>query len=138
MLVISNAVTIADWEVEFNAIRSAGNGGQNVNKVATAIHLRFDIKKSSLPAIYKERLLQLSDNRITSDGLIIIKSQQFRTQLQNKEAAWERLKKLILSAMIVQKARRATKPTRGSQIRRIDSKTKRGASKILRKKVDLD
>ncbi|MEH6444395.1 MAG: alternative ribosome rescue aminoacyl-tRNA hydrolase ArfB [Oceanospirillaceae bacterium] len=137
MLSISNAVTISDWEIEFNAIRSAGNGGQNVNKVATAIHLRFDIKRSSLPMFYKERLLKLADSRITAEGIIIIKSQQFRTQLQNKEAALERLKELIISATAIQKVRRATKPTKGSQRRRVDSKTKRGASKVLRKKVDL-
>ncbi|ELV7517431.1 aminoacyl-tRNA hydrolase [Photobacterium damselae] len=137
MLTISNNVTISDWEVELNAIRSAGNGGQNVNKVATAIHLRFDIKKSSLPAIYKEKLLKLSDSRISSDGVIIIKSQQYRTQLQNKEAALERLKELILSAMVVQKARRPTKPTKNSQRRRLESKTKRGTTKTMRKKVDF-
>ncbi|EKO3402079.1 aminoacyl-tRNA hydrolase [Vibrio fluvialis] len=136
MLVISNNVTLADWEIEINAIRSAGNGGQNVNKVATAIHLRFDIQRSSLPAIYKERLLKISDSRITSDGVIVIKSQEFRTQLQNKEAALERLKELILSAMVVQKKRRATKPTLGSQRRRMDGKSKRGETKVLRKKVD--
>ncbi|AMF93105.1 aminoacyl-tRNA hydrolase [Vibrio fluvialis] len=136
MLVISNNVTLADWEIEINAIRSAGNGGQNVNKVATAIHLRFDIQRSSLPAIYKERLLKVSDSRITSDGVIVIKSQEFRTQLQNKEAALERLKELILSAMVVQKKRRATKPTLGSQRRRMDGKSKRGETKVLRKKVD--
>ncbi|ENX3947209.1 alternative ribosome rescue aminoacyl-tRNA hydrolase ArfB [Photobacterium damselae] len=137
MLTISNNVTISDWEVELNAIRSAGNGGQNVNKVATAIHLRFDIKKSSLPAIYKEKLLKLSDSRISSDGVIIIKSQQYRTQLQNKEAALERLKELILSVMVVQKARRPTKPTKNSQRRRLESKTKRGTTKTMRKKVDF-
>ncbi|EKO3380537.1 aminoacyl-tRNA hydrolase [Vibrio fluvialis] len=136
MLVISNNVTLADWEIEINAIRSAGNGGQNVNKVATAIHLRFDIQRSSLPAVYKERLLKISDSRITSDGVIVIKSQEFRTQLQNKEAALERLKELILSAMVVQKKRRATKPTLGSQRRRMDGKSKRGETKVLRKKVD--
>ncbi|EPW3766189.1 aminoacyl-tRNA hydrolase [Vibrio fluvialis] len=136
MLVISNNVTLADWEIEINAIRSAGNGGQNVNKVATAIHLRFDIQRSSLPAIYKERLLKISDSRITSDGVIVIKSQEFRTQLQNKEAALERLKELILSAMVVQKKRRATKPTLGSQRRRMDGKSKRGETKVLRKRVD--
>ncbi|MBB1321085.1 alternative ribosome rescue aminoacyl-tRNA hydrolase ArfB [Shewanella frigidimarina] len=137
MLEISSNVIIGDWEVELNAIRSAGNGGQNVNKVATAIHLRFDINRSSLPAIYKEKILKLSDSRISSDGVIIIKSQQFRTQLQNKEAALERLKELILSAMIIKKSRRASKPTFGSQLRRMDSKTKRGASKVMRKKVDF-
>ncbi|MCG6217479.1 alternative ribosome rescue aminoacyl-tRNA hydrolase ArfB [Vibrio furnissii] len=136
MLMISNSVTLADWEIEINAIRSAGNGGQNVNKVATAIHLRFDIKRSSLPAVYKERLLKLSDSRITTEGVIVIKSQEFRTQVQNKEAALERLKELILSAMVVQKKRRATKPTLGSQRRRMDGKSKRGETKVLRKKVD--
>ncbi|MBY8149559.1 aminoacyl-tRNA hydrolase [Vibrio fluvialis] len=136
MLVISNNVTLADWEIEINAIRSAGNGGQNVNKVATAIHLRFDIQRSSLPAVYKERLLKISDSRITTEGVIVIKSQEFRTQLQNKEAALERLKELILSAMVVQKKRRATKPTLGSQRRRMDGKSKRGETKVLRKKVD--
>lgn len=137
MLVISNAVTLAEWEIELNAIRSQGNGGQRVNKVATAIHLRFDIKRSSLPAFYKERLLGLSDARISQDGVIIIKSQSHRTQEMNKEDALERLRQLILDAVKVQKARRATKPTKSSQRRRMDAKAKKGAVKKMRGKVSL-
>ncbi|SFD18936.1 alternative ribosome rescue aminoacyl-tRNA hydrolase ArfB [Pseudoalteromonas denitrificans] len=137
MLEISNTVTLAEWEIELSAIRSQGNGGQRVNKVATAIHLRFDVKHSSLPAIYKERILALSDGRISKDGIIIIKSQSFRTQEMNKDDALKRLKDLILSAMIVQKARRATKPSRNSQRKRMDSKTKKGTTKSLRGKVDF-
>jgi len=137
LLAISNAIVIAEWEIELNAIRSQGSGGQRVNKVATAIHLRFDIKKSSLPNIYKERLLKLSDSRITSDGVIIIKSQSYRTQDMNKQEALERLKELILSAMVVQKKRKPTKPTRSSQRKRMDSKTKKGSTKVLRGKVNF-
>lgn len=136
MLEISSNVTIAEWEIELNAIRSQGSGGQRVNKVATAIHLRFDIKRSSLPSIYKERLLKLSDSRITSEGVIIIKSQSHRTQDMNKQEALERLKELILSAMVVQKKRKPTKPTRSSQRKRMDSKTKKGSTKALRGKVN--
>ncbi len=135
MLELSNHVIIQEWEVELSAIRAQGNGGQRVNKVATAIHLRFDINRSALPNAYKERLLKLSDSRISSDGVIIIKAQSYRTQEQNKEDALNRLKELILSAMVVQKARRATKPTRSSQRKRVDSKTKKGATKVLRGKV---
>lgn len=135
MLEISNNVTLGEWEIELNAIRSQGNGGQRVNKVATAIHLRFDINKSSLPSVYKERLLALSDHRITADGVIIIKSQSYRTQDMNKQEALARLKELILSVTVVQKARRATKPTRSSQRKRMDSKTKKGNNKALRGKV---
>ena len=137
MLKISNNVTLANWEIELNAIRSQGSGGQRVNKVATAIHLRFDIRNSSLPAFYKERLLKLSDNRITDDGVIIIKSQSYRTQEMNKEDALNRLKEMIQSAAVVQKARKSTKPTKSSQRKRMDNKTKKGDTKKLRGKVDF-
>lgn len=137
MIVLSNDVQLGDWEVEFSAVRSQGAGGQNVNKVASAIHLRFDIRRSSLPPFYKERLLRLSDQRITKDGVIVIKAQQYRTQDMNRDDAIERLRELINEAVVVQKKRRATRPTRGSQVRRVDSKVKRGQSKQLRGKVDI-
>jgi ribosome-associated protein len=134
MLKISNNVLISEEEIEFSAIRAQGAGGQNVNKVSSAIHLRFDIRASSLPDFYKERLLKLKDSRITSEGVVVIKAQRFRTREKNREDALERLTELIKKAAVVQKKRQPTKPTNASRRRRLDSKTKRGDTKKLRKK----
>jgi ribosome-associated protein len=136
MLPISSSVSIPDQEIEIHAIRSQGAGGQNVNKVSTAIHLQFDIHASSLPPFYKEALLMLRDHRISADGIITIKAQQHRTQERNREDALERLRLLIQSVAIPRKKRRPTKPTKGSQNRRIEGKKRQGRVKALRRTLD--
>ncbi len=135
MLEITPTLSIPDDEIELSAIRAQGSGGQNVNKVSSAIHLRFAINDSSLPEFYKQRLLNLKDKRINKQGVLIIKAQQHRTQEKNRQDSLERLQALIQSVTVVQKTRRATKPSRNSQKRRMDSKTKHSRTKALRGKV---
>ncbi|MDC0575224.1 alternative ribosome rescue aminoacyl-tRNA hydrolase ArfB [Nitrosomonadaceae bacterium] len=132
---ITSKVTIADNEIKINAIRAQGAGGQNVNKVSNAIHLRFSIKSSSLPGSFKERLLQLNDQRINSEGIIVIKAQRYRSKEKNREEALKRLFKLIESVSSVPRKRRATRPTMSSNRKRLDSKTRHGQIKIMRQKV---
>jgi ribosome-associated protein len=135
MLQISNKVIIPISEIEISAIRSQGAGGQNVNKVSSAIHLRFDIGASSLPDRYKEQLLKLNDHRITKEGVVVIKAQQHRSQENNREEALRRLQELIKSVAVPPRRRKPTKPTRSSQKKRLDSKSKRGQVKSMRGKV---
>jgi ribosome-associated protein len=137
MIALSGQVSIPIDEISLKAIRATGSGGQNVNKVSTAIHLRFDIGASSLPEFYKQRLLGLNDQRVSSDGVIIIKAQNHRTQEKNRQEALNRLRDMIIDAAAVQKNRRPTRPTKGSQTRRMDKKTRKGRTKSLRGRVDL-
>lgn len=136
MIFITKDISLNDNEVEISAIRAQGAGGQNVNKVSSAIHLRFDINASSLSDTIKQRLLDSKDSRISKDGVLIIKAQQFRTQENNKADAFQRLQAFIVQATQVNKTRRSTKPSRNARRKRMDKKTQRGMTKSLRGKVD--
>ncbi|URQ61595.1 aminoacyl-tRNA hydrolase [Pantoea alhagi] len=135
MIVLSRNVTISDNELEITAIRAQGAGGQHVNKSSTAIHLRFDIRASSLPDFYKERLLNANHHLITSEGMVIIKAQEYRSQEMNREAALKRLENLIRELTVVEKTRRPTRPTLASKRRRLEGKAQRSNTKALRGKV---
>lgn len=137
MIYINSSIKLNDHEVDINAIRAQGAGGQNVNKVASAIHLRFDIRASSLSDMQKQRLLDSNDSRINKEGILIIKAQQFRTQERNKIDALQRLQQFIIEATHIDKPRRFSKPSKNAQSKRMDEKTQRGKTKSLRGKVDF-
>jgi ribosome-associated protein len=136
MLQISTQVIIPDAEIDIHAMRSQGAGGQHVNKVSSAVHLRFDVLASSLPPVYKQELLKVRDSRISQDGIITIKAQQYRSQEQNRADALDRLRALVQSVAIPRKKRKATRPTKGSKQRRLESKAKRGQLKNLRRTIE--
>lgn len=136
MLIVSKNVVIPDTEIVLTAIRAQGAGGQHINKASTAIHLRFDIRASSLPLYYKERLLLLSHHLVTNDGIVIIKAQEYRSQELNREAALARLAALIDLAMMIEKVRKVTRPRRYAKSRRLENKVRKGVIKALRGKVD--
>ena len=133
---ITSAITIKDSEIDLQAVRSQGAGGQNVNKVSTAIHLRFDIHASSLPDFCKARLLALHDRRITKEGVIIIKAQEYRSQEKNRQEALDRLKAIVQESIVVRKTRKATRPTGISREKRLENKARRSRIKSLRRNVD--
>lgn len=135
MLKISNTVSLPETNVTIQAIRAQGPGGQNVNKVSSAVHLRFDIRASDLPEVYKEKLLALNDQRITRDGVIVIKAQAFRSQEKNKADGLERLINLIRESVREQRKRKPTRPSRSSRQKRLESKVRNGKTKALRQKI---